>query len=129
MAEYSEMVSLTETYNTEEIASAFGTAEYYIQGSKFADVLGGRYNEEVGNKYNQLHYIAISRMYVEPYNGVLISPIELSLEMAGDEGRHDNLGAWVTASPLGQVPEPSSILIFATGLAGFIGYKTKKKDT
>ncbi len=129
MAEYSEMASLIETYNTEEIVKAFGTTEYYIQGSKFADVLGGRYNEEVSNDHNQWHYIAILRMYVEPYNGELISPIELSSEMAGDAGQHDNLGVWITASPLGEVPEPSSILILGTGLAGLIGYKTKKKNT
>ena len=52
MAEHSEMAALIETYNTQEIVSAFGTTEYYIQGVKFADVLAGRYDEEVSSATN-----------------------------------------------------------------------------
>lgn len=39
-----------------------------------------------------------------------------------------HFGAWVVADAVSPVPEPATILLFGSGLAGIVGYRRKQKE-
>lgn len=119
MADYNEMDSLWQ-YTGNEIASAFipsntnNTVEYYV----------GRFDLESASTTDSHQFLLIN--YYSNINYVYEKYALGDTHSVFDSNSDAYLGAWVVASAQ-PVPEPTTMLLFGTGIAGLAGYRRKKK--
>lgn len=136
MADLTEVQTLA-AHSTEAVGRSFQPSEQYSPGDNWTweeddtwwrKLWDGRI-DSYWNEESTAHSRASIYAYYSPEAGIDWKPFKFgeNLYYFDDYALFDMdevedwIGAWVTSNPIAPIPEPSTILLFATGIGIFIG--------